>query len=61
MASFAELNIFNQIIKLPELKVKDYQFIEGLGVVLTVENIKKKLVVLVGEKKAIAYTKTMSI
>ena len=42
MASFAELNIFNQIIKLPELKVKDYQFIEGFGVVLTVENIEKK-------------------
>ncbi len=42
MASFAELNIFNQIIKLPELKVRDYQFIEGFGVVLTVENIDKK-------------------
>ena len=42
MASFPELNIFNQIIKLPELKVKDYQFIEGFGVVLTVENIEKK-------------------
>lgn len=42
MASFPELNIFNQIIQLPELKVKDYQFIEGLGVVLTVENIEKK-------------------
>ena len=36
------LNIFNQIIKLPELKVKNYQFIEGFGVVLTVENIEKK-------------------
>ena len=36
------LNIFNQIIKLPELKVRDYQFIEGFGVVLTVENIEKK-------------------
>ncbi len=42
MASFAELNIFNQIIKLPELKVKDYQFIEGFGLVLIVENIEKK-------------------
>ncbi len=42
MASFPELNIFNQIIKLPELKVKDYQFIEGFGVVLTVENIDQK-------------------
>ena len=42
MASFAELNIFNQIIKLPELKVKDYQFIEGFGVVLTVEKVEKK-------------------
>ncbi len=42
MASFAELNIFNQIIKLPELKVKDYQFLEGFGVVLTVEKVEKK-------------------
>ena len=42
MASFPELNIFNQIIKLPELKVKDYQFIEGFGVVLTVEKVEKK-------------------
>ena len=42
MASFAELNIFNQIIKLPELKVRDYQFIEGFGVVLTLEKIEKK-------------------
>ena len=37
MASFAELNIFNQIIQLSELKVKDYQFIEGFGLVLVVE------------------------
>ena len=42
MASFPELNIFNQIIKLAELKVKDYQFIEGFGLVLMVENIEKK-------------------
>ncbi len=42
MASFAELNIFNKIIKFPELKVKDYQFIEGFGVVLTVEKVEKK-------------------
>ncbi len=42
MPSFAELNIFNQIIKLPEFKVKDYQFIEGFGLVLVVENIEKK-------------------
>ncbi len=37
MASFAELNIFNQIIQLSELKVKDYQFIEEFGLVLVVE------------------------
>ncbi len=42
MASFLGLNIFNQIIKLPELKVIDYQFIEGFGVVLTVEKVQKK-------------------
>jgi len=42
MPSFAELNIFNQIIKLPEVKVKDYQFIDGFGLVLTLEKIDKK-------------------
>ncbi len=42
MASFPELNIFARIIKLPELKVKDYQFIEGFGIVITVEKIEKK-------------------
>ena len=61
MASFAELNIFSQIIKLPELRVKDYQFIEGFGVVLTVENIEKKAHCPRWGKKALAYTKTMSI
>ncbi len=42
MPSFAELNIFNQIIQLPELKVKDYHFIEGFGLVLVVEKKEKK-------------------
>ena len=42
MPSFAELNIFNQIIKLPELKVKNYKFIEGFGLVLVVVKIEKK-------------------
>ena len=43
MPSFAELNIFNQIIQLSELKVKDYQFIEGFGLVLVVEKKEKKV------------------
>ena len=42
MPSFAELNIFNQIIKFPEVKVKDYQFIDGFGLVLILEKIEKK-------------------
>ena len=42
MPSFAELNIFNQIIKLPEVKVKDYQFIDGFGLVQNLEKIDKK-------------------
>ncbi len=42
MSSFAELNIFNQIIRLPELKVKDYKFIDGFGLVLTLEKTEKK-------------------
>ena len=42
MPSFAELSIFDRIIKLPELKVKDYQFIDGFGLVLAVKSIEKK-------------------
>ena len=42
MPSFAELTVFDRIIKLPQLKVKDYQFIDGFGLVLVVENIEKK-------------------
>ena len=42
MPSFAELNIFNQIIKLTEVKFKDYKFIDGFGLVLTLEKNDKK-------------------
>jgi len=42
MPSFAELSVFDRIIKLPQLKVKDYQFIDGFGLVLVVENIEQK-------------------
>lgn len=42
MASFPQLNIFEQIINLPEFKVKNYQFIEGLGLVLILEKKEKK-------------------
>ncbi len=42
MVSFAELSVFDLIIKLPEFKVKDYEFIDGFGLVLVVESIEKK-------------------
>ena len=42
MASFPQLNIFEQIINLPEFKVKNYRFIEGFGLVLIVEKKEKK-------------------
>ena len=42
MASFAQLSIFDRIINLPELTVKDYQFIDGFGVVIIVEKKEKK-------------------
>lgn len=43
MVSFAELSLFNRIIKLPEFQVKEYEFIEGFGLVLVVERIDKKV------------------
>ncbi|MDJ0746480.1 MAG: transposase family protein [Xenococcaceae cyanobacterium MO_167.B27] len=42
MASFPQLNIFEQIIDLPEFKVKNYRFIKGFGLVLIVEKKEKK-------------------
>ncbi len=42
MASFPQLSIFEQIINLPEFKVKNYRFIEGFGLVLIVEKKEKK-------------------
>lgn len=41
MASFPQLNIFEQIINLPEFKVKNYRFIEGFGLVLILEKKEK--------------------
>ncbi len=41
MASFPQLNIFEQIINLPEFKVKNYRFIEEFGLVLIVEKKEK--------------------
>ncbi|MDJ0725090.1 MAG: ISL3 family transposase, partial [Prochloraceae cyanobacterium] len=43
MVSFAELSVFDRILKLSEFKVKEYEFIEGLGIVLVVDRIEKKV------------------
>ncbi len=42
MASFPQLNLFKQIINLPEFTVKNYRFIDGFGLVLILENKEKK-------------------
>ncbi len=42
MASFPQLNIFEQIINLPEFTVKNYRFIDGFGLVLILEKKEKK-------------------
>ncbi len=44
MASFPQLNIFEQIINLPEFTVKNYRFIDGFGLVLIIEKKEKKAI-----------------
>ena len=44
MASFPQLNIFEQIINLPEFTVKNYRFIDGFGLVLILEKKEKKAI-----------------
>ena len=42
MASKAQLSLFNQILNLPEIMVKNYQFIDSFGWLLIVEKKEKK-------------------
>ena len=44
MASFPQLNIFEQIINLPEFTVKNYRFIDRFGLVLILEKKEKKAI-----------------
>ncbi len=44
MASFPQLNIFEQIINLPEFTVKNYRFIDGFGLVRILEKKEKKAI-----------------
>ena len=44
MASFPQLNIFEQIINLPEFTIKNYRFIDGFGLVLILEKKEKKAI-----------------
>ena len=43
MASNSELHLMNQLLNLEGVKVKDYRIIEGIGIILSLENTQKKV------------------
>ena len=43
MASNSELYLMTQLLNLSGVKVIDYRLIEGLGIILSLENTKKQL------------------
>ncbi|MBE9045543.1 ISL3 family transposase [Pleurocapsales cyanobacterium LEGE 10410] len=43
MASNSELHLMNQLLNLEEVKVIDYRIIEGIGIILSLENTQKKV------------------
>ena len=44
MASNSELYLMTQILNLEGVKVIDYRIIEGIGIILSLENTKKQVV-----------------
>ena len=44
MASNSELNLMTKLLNLPDLKVIDYRIIEGIGIILSLNNTKKEVV-----------------
>ena len=44
MASNSELYLMNQILNLSGFKVIDYRIIEGIGIILSLENTQKQVV-----------------
>ena len=44
MPSNSELHLMTQLLNLPGFKVKDYRIIEGIGIILSLENTKKKVI-----------------
>ena len=44
MASNSELHLMTQLLNLEGVKVKDYRLIEGIGIILSLENTKKQVV-----------------
>ena len=44
MASNSELHLMTQLLNLEGVKVRDYRLIEGIGIILSLENTKKQVV-----------------
>ena len=44
MASNSELHLMTQLVNLEGVKVRDYRLIEGIGIILSLENTKKQVV-----------------
>ena len=43
MASNSELHLMTQLLNLPGVKVRDYSLIEGIGIILSLENMKENM------------------
>ncbi len=44
MASNSELHLMTKLLNLPGVKVRDYRIIEGIGIILSLENTKKEVI-----------------
>ncbi len=44
MASNSELHLMTKLLNLSGVKVRDYRLIEGIGIILSLENTKKQVV-----------------
>ena len=44
MASNSELYLMTKLLNLPGMKVRDYRIIEGIGIILSLENTKKEVI-----------------
>lgn len=44
MASNSELHLITKLLNLPGVKVRDYRIIEGIGIILSLENTKREVI-----------------